>query len=40
VLIGDTDRPRLGVRASESFERRVKQALDPAGRFGGATADE
>jgi glycolate oxidase FAD binding subunit len=33
VLIGDTDRPRLGVRASESFERRVKDALDPQHRF-------
>jgi glycolate oxidase FAD binding subunit len=33
VLFGTTDRVRLGVRAGESFERRVKQALDPAGRF-------
>jgi hypothetical protein len=33
VLIGTTDRVRLGVRASESFERRVKEALDPQHRF-------
>ena len=36
VLIGATDRSRLGVRAGASFEQRVKQALDPQGRFGGA----
>jgi glycolate oxidase FAD binding subunit len=36
VLIGATDRSRLGVRAGEPFERRVKQALDPQGRFSGA----
>ncbi len=36
VLIGETDRARLGVRVGESFERRVKQALDPNGRFGTA----
>lgn len=35
VLIGTTDRVRLGVRVSESFERRVKEALDPNQRFGG-----
>jgi glycolate oxidase FAD binding subunit len=34
VLIGKTDRVRLGVRTSESFERRVKKALDPQQRFG------
>ena len=34
VLIGAADHVRLGVRAGESFERRVKQALDPQGRFG------
>jgi glycolate oxidase FAD binding subunit len=34
VLKGRTDRVRLGVRGSESFERRVKDALDPQGRFG------
>lgn len=33
VLIGAAERSRLGVRASESFERRVKQALDPQRRF-------
>jgi glycolate oxidase FAD binding subunit len=35
VLIGSTEQVRLGVRAGDSFARRVKQALDPAGRFGG-----
>ncbi len=34
VLIGSTDRPRLGVRVGDSFARRVKRALDPVGRFG------
>ncbi len=34
VLKGSTDRVRLGVRAGESFERRVKDALDPPHRFG------
>ncbi len=34
VLIGTTDRVRLGVRTGEEFERRVKDALDPRGRFG------
>lgn len=34
VLIGTTDRVRLGVRAGKSFERRVKEALDPQRRFG------
>jgi len=33
VLKGSTDRVRLGTRASESFERRVKEALDPQRRF-------
>jgi glycolate oxidase FAD binding subunit len=33
VLIGSTDRPRLGLHAGESFERRVKNALDPQHRF-------
>ncbi len=33
VLIGATDRVRLGVRVSESFARRVKDALDPQHRF-------
>jgi glycolate oxidase FAD binding subunit len=34
VLIGPTNRVRLGKRAGESFERRVKGALDPQRRFG------
>ena len=34
VLIGATDRLRLGLRTGESFEQRVKNALDPQGRFG------
>jgi glycolate oxidase FAD binding subunit len=34
VLIGAAERVRLGVRAGESFERRVKEALDPQGKFG------
>jgi glycolate oxidase FAD binding subunit len=33
VLIGATDRPRLGVRVGDSFARRVKAALDPDQRF-------
>jgi glycolate oxidase FAD binding subunit len=33
VLIGATDRPRLGVRNGDSFARRVKAALDPDRRF-------
>ena len=33
VLTGATDRVRLGARAGESFERRVKAALDPQHRF-------
>jgi hypothetical protein len=33
VLIGATDRPRLGVRNGDSFSRRVKAALDPDRRF-------
>jgi glycolate oxidase FAD binding subunit len=33
VLIGATDRVRIGLRTGESFERRVKQALDPQRRF-------
>ena len=34
VLIGKADRVRLGVRTAASFERRVKDALDPQGKFG------
>ncbi len=35
VLVrGPAGRPLLGVRSGESFYRRVKQALDPDGRFG------
>lgn len=33
VVIGQVDRPRLGVRVGELFARRVKSALDPAQRF-------
>lgn len=33
VLIGASGRVRLGVRTGESFERRVKDALDPQRRF-------
>ncbi len=33
VLIGRADHRRLGARAGESFERRVKEALDPQHRF-------
>jgi glycolate oxidase FAD binding subunit len=32
-VLGDPGRARLGVQAGESFEKRIKQALDPAGRF-------
>ncbi|MGC8779757.1 MAG: FAD-binding protein [Anaerolineae bacterium] len=35
VVIGPADKLRLGVRPGESFERRVKQALDPLNRFPG-----
>jgi glycolate oxidase len=34
VVCGQADRPLLGVRSGEPFYRRVKQALDPDGRFG------
>ncbi len=34
VLIGGPNRVRLGAHAGESFERRVKNALDPQGKFG------
>jgi glycolate oxidase FAD binding subunit len=33
VLIGAAERVRLGVRTGASFERRVKEALDPQHRF-------
>ena len=33
VLFGPPGKPRLGVRAGAPFARRVKAALDPAGRF-------
>ncbi len=33
VVFGQGKRARLGVRPSESFERRVKEALDPQRRF-------
>jgi glycolate oxidase FAD binding subunit len=33
VVLGATDRVRIGVRNSQSFERRVKAALDPQRRF-------
>jgi glycolate oxidase FAD binding subunit len=33
VLVGDEPASRLGVRVGESFARRVKQALDPQGRW-------
>ena len=33
VLFGPPGKPRLGVRVGEPFARRVKAALDPAGRF-------
>jgi glycolate oxidase FAD binding subunit len=33
VVLGQPGRPRLGVRTGQSFERRVKAALDPDGRF-------
>jgi glycolate oxidase FAD binding subunit len=33
VVLGQPDRTRLGVRNGQSFERRVKVALDPDGRF-------
>ena len=33
ALLGPAGKVRLGVRTGEPFERRVKQALDPAGRF-------
>jgi glycolate oxidase FAD binding subunit len=34
VVRGPAGRPLLGVRSGEPFYRRVKQALDPDGRFG------
>ncbi len=34
VVRGPAGRPLLGLRSGEPFYRRVKQALDPAGRFG------
>jgi hypothetical protein len=33
AVLGSAVRRRLGVRVGASFERRVKQALDPQGRF-------
>ena len=33
VVLGQPGRSRLGVRIGEPFERRVKAALDPLGRF-------
>ncbi len=33
VIWGSTDQPRLGINPGEAFGRRVKQALDPQGRF-------
>jgi len=33
VIRGPAGRRRLGVRSGDSFARRVKQALDPSGRF-------
>jgi len=33
ALLGPAGQTRFGVRPGEPFERRVKQALDPAGRF-------
>jgi hypothetical protein len=33
VILGSPQRQRLGVRTGEAFARRVKTALDPAGRF-------
>ncbi len=33
VVLGPPGRPRLGQRTGEDFARRVKAALDPAGRF-------
>lgn len=32
-VLGSPGRARLGEQAGETFERRIKQALDPAGRF-------
>ena len=33
VVLGQPGRTRLGVRTGQSFERRVKAALDPDARF-------
>jgi len=33
VLQGPTPRPLLGIRREDPFQRRIKSALDPAGRF-------
>jgi glycolate oxidase FAD binding subunit len=33
VMLGQPGRPRLGARTGETFEQRVKAALDPQGRF-------
>jgi glycolate oxidase FAD binding subunit len=34
VVLGPPGKPRLGMHTGEAFARRVKQALDPAGKFG------
>ena len=33
VILGAAGKARLGLRNGESFARRVKQALDPHGKF-------
>lgn len=33
VVLGESGQGRIGARAGESFARRVKQALDPEGKF-------
>jgi glycolate oxidase FAD binding subunit len=34
AILGQSERPLLGVRTGEAFALRVKQALDPGGKFG------
>jgi hypothetical protein len=36
LVRGEAHNPQLGVQSGEGFARRVKQALDPHGKFPGA----
>ena len=33
IIRGVTEQPRIGVQTGQIFAQRIKQALDPAGRF-------